>query len=248
MGRKGTKEIKTPDKKNWRPLSEDVEILIMEYIHKKHLKPGDLLPTEEEFAAMFNVSRRVIRETISRLRSMGLLVSKKRLGTIVAKPSIFDVMGKMMTMSFWTDSEKDDFFLLRLIIELGLPDILIQNISDDDIAALEQIVEKEESAPADRALYLECDYHFHMRLYQSVGCRALSSLQGVLYIFFSDMEKQPLNPMSENRFKDKGTITHRDILEAIKKRDAQKLRELIYAHLSWHLASDGNRQLSEINK
>lgn len=217
---------------NWKSLSDHVELLITDYIRENHLQPGDIMPKEEEFAAMFNVSRRVVREAISRLRATGLLVARRRLGTLVNKTDVFKVLQKTLATAFLTGGEKQDLLMLRFVLEQGLPDLLFRNLDDRVIAELEAIVRREEADPADREKYLQCDYLFHMKIYEATQCHTLLAFQGLLREFFaSERDLPPPVPEFARRFEDDRQVSHRDLLNAIIRRDAQAFRQLNSRHL-----------------
>lgn len=53
-------------------------------IHSIHLKPGDLLPSEREFAEKYAISRMTVRQAINNLVKEGLVYREKGKGTFVA--------------------------------------------------------------------------------------------------------------------------------------------------------------------
>ena len=59
-------------------LVDKVEIRITDYIKKNKFEVGDSIPKEIEFAEALGVSRTVIREAFSRLRTIGIIESKKQ--------------------------------------------------------------------------------------------------------------------------------------------------------------------------
>ncbi len=61
--------------------AEDISQKILDGI----LKPGERLPTELELCGQYEVSCTVVRESIARLRSEGLLVSIQGRGMFVAE-------------------------------------------------------------------------------------------------------------------------------------------------------------------
>ena len=63
------------------------------------LKANDKLPTEEELARQFNVSRPTIREALKRLAAKSLIRSRRGPtgGTFVNRPSQEDMVGTMTT-------------------------------------------------------------------------------------------------------------------------------------------------------
>ena len=56
---------------------------LREQIEQGVFKPGDRIPTEEEFGEITGLARATIRQAIQNLVNMGLLVRKRRLGTFV---------------------------------------------------------------------------------------------------------------------------------------------------------------------
>ena len=73
------------DKVNRGPhLSTLVASSISREIVQGRLKPGDQLPTEQQLAQTFGVSRNVVREAIARLRSEGRIWSQQGRGAFVA--------------------------------------------------------------------------------------------------------------------------------------------------------------------
>src|SRR3954451_11313466 len=66
-------------------LPEEVAEALGRDLADRRYRPGDRLPTEQALAARFGVSRAVVREAISRLKSDGLVVSQRGSGLFAAK-------------------------------------------------------------------------------------------------------------------------------------------------------------------
>ena len=64
-------------------LSDQVASAISAEIHASRLVGGDKLPTEAVLVAQFGVSRTVVREAVSRLKSLGLVESRQGSGAFV---------------------------------------------------------------------------------------------------------------------------------------------------------------------
>lgn len=70
-------------------LSDQVADQLAAEIRRGGLAPGDKLPTEAQLVAQFGVSRTVVREAVSRLKSLGLVDSRQGSGVFVRQPSSF---------------------------------------------------------------------------------------------------------------------------------------------------------------
>lgn len=68
-------------------LTEQLAAKLVQDIHDGVTPPGTRLPTENELCQQFNVSRTVVREAISRLKSDGLVASRQGAGVFVLKES-----------------------------------------------------------------------------------------------------------------------------------------------------------------
>ena len=121
-------------------LTDQVEEKIRQAIINSHLKPGDKLPGELEFAEQLGVSRNIVREAISRLRMLGVVESKKKRGLILTEPEIFKGLESIIDLPVLNSTTIEQLFQLREYMELGLAPALIESVSDEDIARLEEIV------------------------------------------------------------------------------------------------------------
>ena len=70
-------------------LSVQVAEQLAAVIGKGKLKSGDKLPTEAQLVAQFGVSRTVVREALSRLKSLGLIESQQGSGIYVSQQNSF---------------------------------------------------------------------------------------------------------------------------------------------------------------
>lgn len=66
------------------PIYSQLEQVVKELMKKKQLNPGDLIPSEREFAEKYQVSRMTVRQAINNLTSDGYLQRKRGKGTFVA--------------------------------------------------------------------------------------------------------------------------------------------------------------------
>ena len=70
-------------------LVDKVENSLVELLQQQNLQVGDSIPKEIELVALLGVSRTVIREALARLRTMGLIESKKKKGSGNYQPRHF---------------------------------------------------------------------------------------------------------------------------------------------------------------
>lgn len=90
------------------PLADQVYDIILKSILSGEYQPGSRLPSENELADLYQVSRPTIRTAFSRLGELGYVIKKRGVGTFVSNtPSIanplylsIDVMERISTRGF----------------------------------------------------------------------------------------------------------------------------------------------------
>src|SRR5499427_4322076 len=69
---------------SFRPLYEQIRILLTQSLVAGEWKPGELIPSEFELAARFQVSQGTVRKAIDELAGENLLLRRQGKGTFVA--------------------------------------------------------------------------------------------------------------------------------------------------------------------
>ena len=77
------------------------------------LAPGDMLPTEMEFAEEYDISRMTVRRAISELAATGMIYSVKGKGTFVAEPKLDDMTFNLNQR--FNDGEADEEMTPQLL-------------------------------------------------------------------------------------------------------------------------------------
>lgn len=212
-------------------LVDKVEMNLIDYFVKKELQPGDSIPKELELADIMGVSRTVIRETLTRLKTMGLIESKKHIGTIIKSPDLSSIMQKSMIPGILDEGTLRDIFELRLTIEVGMADLVVTRATDKDIEELFSIV-KNEISPSENTLF-DVDYEilFHSRLYDITGNQTLKSFQKMLLPVFSYVYTSGL---INKAIADKKYVSHKELVEVLRLKDADMFRTAMRKHLENH--------------
>jgi DNA-binding FadR family transcriptional regulator len=218
-------ETELPGPVSTMTLADAAEKRICEYIGRKKMRPGSLLPKEEEFSKSMGVSRHIVREALSRLRMIGLIESRKKRGMTLSEPDAFIGLKRMVEMDILDKKHRKELFEMRVILELGITEYVFSRKTDSDIAELEMIAAKDDP---ERHYLPEMDtveLEFHSKLYRIAGNDTLLGLQGILKPFFGMIERIE-KPHSET-----GIPTHADLCAALKKGTAEKFHKIMREHL-----------------
>lgn len=199
--------------KDLKPISVNtradmVELRLREYLNKKELKTGDVLPTEMELAEALDVSRNVLREALSRLRMLGLIESKKKRGMVLTSPDILGSFERVLNPQLIDTATLQNLFELRLVLESGLADLLFIRKTDKDIEELEAIVCNEQFVDDD-VFRVNSEILFHGKLYEITGNDTLKRFQMMLLPLFDYVLK------NENRSV-RSKVSHADLVRILK--------------------------------
>lgn len=216
-----------------RSLVDKVEANLVELLQKRQLKVGDSIPKELELAATLGVSRTVVREAMLRLRSMGLVESKKKKGAVITSPDLFGILSKSMNPHVLDQHTLKEIFEIRLVLEIGMADFLFQRITQDNIAELKKIVSDEPPLSKDYLFNIEHEIAFHGKLYEITGNETLKKFQKMLlpvfdYVHHSGLLKKPANT--------KRYVSHQGLVNILENGSPELFRNSMRNHLENHFA------------
>jgi DNA-binding FadR family transcriptional regulator len=214
-----------------RSLVDKVEMNLIDFFIKKEYKPGDVIPKEIELANSMGVSRTVVRESLTRLKTLGIIEAVKHKGTIIKSPDLSALLAKSMIPRMLDDSTLKDIFEFRLVIEIGMADLIFQHVTPEDIAELEQIINIEPEKSNHVLFDIDHEIRFHGKLYEIAGNKTLKKFQQVLlpvfnYMYDSGLVNKPIKKVKH--------ISHQGLVDALKNGTPDKFRSAMRNHLENH--------------
>ncbi len=225
-------------------MTELVEDQIRNYLKAMQLKPGDAIPKETEIAEQLGVSRSVIREAISRFKMLGLIESRKKRGMILTEPSLFNGLERVLDPNLLGEDILVDIFEMRLVLEMGLAELLFAYRTDACIAELEEIVSDSQHA-GDQSFELQQEVKFHGKLYDITRNKTLQRFQTLLLPVFQHVIQIKLH---RNHPRKVGKVNHRGLVELYKNGTPASFRQGMHEHLLPHydwIAEYKNQRLSQ---
>lgn len=211
--------------------TDQVEERLRTYFVEQGYVPGDALPKEIELASALNVSRNVVREALSRLRMMGMIDSKKRRGMILTEPDILSGFDRTLNPHMLSADTLRQLFEFRLVLEIGMADLLFIRRKPADLDDLGRIVNREGEA-LNNAQRIDCDIQFHATLYRMTGNNTLLRFQKLLVPIFRFMVERD---SSEDGFMVSGSVTHAGLLAILEHGDPASFREAMKRHLEFYM-------------
>lgn len=196
------------------------------------LKAGDMLSTEREMTATYNVSRPLIREALKALESMGIVEKHHGRGNFIAN-NVSDALSRTAVLSFKLENgNPKDILDLRYMIESYTVPKAAHVSAPKDIEELRNIHEKmiEETSLLAKS---RLDRALHYKIAQIANNKLVLNIlneSSKLLDMFTD-ETIRISPFGGN------SITnvykeHAEIIDAIAAHDAERAFSAIDKHLS----------------
>lgn len=211
---------------------------IKRWIVTRELKPGDRLPKEAELQAMFSVSKGTVREALKSLDVQGFIsisTGPSGGGTVVEVPfeRTFQLVQNYL---FFKDVDVGDIYAVRRILEPELAAGAVPHLKRRDIEAMELSIETCAPTPTTLQHALKQrqeDLHFHDILAEAnpnaflrFFCQTINQTLRRMVVFGGN----PLH-FHNSELGRTNVIAHHAIVDATRKRDAEKVRRLMLAHI-----------------
>ncbi len=212
-----------------RSTVDQVEENIRKYIAAENFKPGDSLPTEQEFAASLGVSRNVVREALSRFRMLGMISSNKRDGLRLQKLDLAPTLERLLDPGAMDYTTLRELIEVRIMLEVGMGNALFRNMTAEHIQNLRKIMKDYESSknPASK---IEYEINFHSYLYDITGNSTLMSFQKYLKVVFDYVLKIEREKGKDNIPLPK--VSHKQLVDCLENGSVEDFRQLMQDHFS----------------
>ena len=198
-----------------RPLSEEVAERLREQIFSHELAPGSWLD-EQSLALAFGISRTPMREAIKVLATEGLVTTKMNKGAYVTEVDRQDL--------------EQIFSVLSLLEGQAAKDTAIK-ASEEQLTRLDDLHHRLEKAAADRDLeqFFEINVRFHEMIQEIAGNPWMN---GVIDDLRKVLKLQRRDSLSRSGRLLSSLVEHREILQAILKRDPLAAEAAMRQHLA----------------
>lgn len=203
-------------------------------IQRGELKIGDKLPREYDMAQELGVGRSSLREGIKILNAYGVVESRQGEGTFIVDNTadkFFEFMG------FLPSKENVANFLeLRRVIEVGNIVAIYDKLTDKDFENIEKLVN---DLDGKRFLedYVKADKDFHNYLLSFSNNPMIMQVNNMITAMRGDL----LNRLFQHEeILEDARIAHRQILEALRKRDLEACVAAVSSHIDITVVHAGN--------
>lgn len=171
---------------------------------------------EADLAAEFGVSKTPVREALRLLAHAGWVIVLPRKGYLVRPVELSDIR---------------DIFAIRKMFEPTLAAEAVKAASADQLADLEDLVTQQTEAGSDLEAALDAARRFHLAL---AGITGSDRTQRILKELIDEVRRlHHLLPNVEEHITSAEELqAHRELINALRARDGERVRDLMHEHLS----------------
>lgn len=191
--------------------------------------PDQQLPTERELAEIFNASRMVVREALSRLEEAGLIIKK-----VGAKGGTFV---QSITLNSHLRSPEDiqkkgvkltELFEFRLLIEPEVTALAARCISDEQLLQLEHYLKMSMDEQISREQFRALDVKFHLGIARASGNSYLEKAVRMIRTQINPaLDLMPFNDEIRKVNIDK----HNQLIVALREHNEGEAKQLMREHI-----------------
>ncbi|OQY22508.1 MAG: hypothetical protein B6I34_05780 [Anaerolineaceae bacterium 4572_32.1] len=204
---------------------------IQDYIAVNHLGPGDRLPSLQEWADMLEVSVVVVREAFRALQALDLVDIQHGRGIFVCDLEEADFLDFLALRYSLDQFSLEEIIEARAMLELAILETCIARATPVMIEELERILDELRKDPPLTGVDSPVHKRFHQTMLKASGDRLLASIgMPLLNTFWTLGNSGQMQLPEEVHWLDM-VASHEAYVDAIKRRDFSKTRDLVDRHL-----------------
>ncbi|MGK0466350.1 FadR/GntR family transcriptional regulator [Clostridium sp.] len=212
---------------------EQVIFQIKDMIDKGILKKGDKLPSERALVEQLQISRTSIREALRALEVIGLIDCRQGEGNYI-KASFQDNLFEPLSIMFMLEeSNQDDIWELRKIMEVEASGLAAQRITDEKLQELKEITKRFMNS-VEEDITADIDKEFHYKIAECSGniliFNILKTVSTLVDHFIVDARKLILVQEKNKKIL---FDQHKNIYLAIEKHSSIAARQAMAEHLDF---------------
>ncbi|MBV6636981.1 MAG: FadR family transcriptional regulator [Mameliella sp.] len=212
-----------------KSLSEDVFDKLVRSIKSGAYGENERLPTENDLAAEFQVSRPTIREALRKLREQGFIYSRRGAGSFVRQSGLREPLGFGNLQSI---ADLERCYEFRLTLEPEAAASAAERHDAAGLAAIEAALKLMRDATEQSRHREDADFAFHCAIARASGNQYFATAMEALEEHIAvGMQFHGISLKASNNGLAAVYAEHREIYEAIRDRRAEEARTLMRTHL-----------------
>ena len=226
------------DNKKKKTATDVVIDKIKSLLLAKELKPGDLIPPENELANAMNVSRGSVREAMKVLSAFGIVEIKRGNGTYIASEIGEQCLDPLIFGIIYQGNDIEEMRELRELFELGVIKDAIKHVTEEECNEIQRILDDFEEKITEPDFDEQIIYAHEEAFHRALGRATHNRLIEYMYTFLLKFMQSEIK-VTTSKFKTaagQNTLKiHKKIFEGLKEKDFRKATKAVSASVStWH--------------
>ena len=220
--------IEPPPRPRGRPYkvgAGDIAVRVRRQITGGELVNGERLPPERAFAAQYGVSRGTVRDALRRLEEGGYVEKRPGSGTYVA-------YSEVETVSIARSTSPLELIDTRYALEPQIVRLAVLNATERALAKAERALSVMERSEHDADAFAPADETFHLALAECTRNAMLVWITERVSEVRNNSEWARMRQLTLSRSMIRRyNAQHREVFEAVRKRDAERAARAMRSHL-----------------
>lgn len=219
----------------YQTISDQVFEQMKQQILQGAWKPGQKLPSENDLAASFEVSRITVRQAMQKLAVLGLVDTRSGEGSYIKKASLSPIMNSIVPIAYLGDNDIRQVLEFRQMVEVETAGFAAEKATPEEIAQLRALYNemRKIEIEKDRQQFAKLDLDFHFMIAEMTKNELIIATHNILREILSTAMEQ----IVEHLGNDIGIYYHGNLLEAIEARDVKRTKDIMREHLQKTLDS-----------
>jgi GntR family transcriptional regulator, transcriptional repressor for pyruvate dehydrogenase complex len=216
-----------------KKVSEQILEQLKKMIKDEVFPPNSKLPSENELAKMFGVSRAPIREALSVLAASGIIESRQGGGSWVKEIRLVDML-ESITLDMVPVEHVFDLLEMRSIIESEAAALAASRHLQEDIDRIEGALKYfKETMEIGNKIGHEADFQFHLEIVKaSKNHFLLQSVESLSELYEKSLVFSLKKNLGFQRKREQIYQEHCNIVQAIKNREPEEAAKHMKIHLT----------------
>lgn len=208
-------------------ISDQVYQQMQDQIVSGDWKPGTRIPSENELAEQFGVSRVTVRNALQKLAALGLIETRLGDGSYVCQAEAKAILQPLVPAAFLTEDSLGEILQFRRMIEGPVCGEACRKAGPEAVQVLTQLYRAMEESRADLRQFALCDYRFHLEMAKLTG----NSILIEMYRIVQEVMRSSFDRVVLARGSKAGLYYHRRILDAFSSGDSLRAQAEMEAHM-----------------
>ncbi len=208
-------------------IGEQVFEQLKEQIFNNEWRSGEKIPSENDLAASFGVSRITVRQALQKLMALGLIETRLGEGSFIKEAVPGINMNPLIPMAYLNENPLMELLEYRKVLEGNVAELATQKASEEEVAKLEEAYLLMEQVKDDLQRFSKMDLNFHLLLANMTK----NSLIIQTFHIFNDVLNRAFTQIVSKRGNSAGIYYHQLLLEAVKSRNSREAKRIMDEHM-----------------